>query len=547
LTLTYEDLTEPERAVWDAIEAGTMVSLPLGGPAADASTEGSKWGEDRQIRAQVLFQLATGRTGRKEVRTRALRLTGARITDALDLRAESLACPFILRRCFCDEPVDLTEAQAPALCLADCHLPGLTAKHSEWRGDVVLTEINVNGELHLEGAHLGGDLDLSRATLINPKGSALLADALNVDGNVLCGGLTAQGDVDFDGARIEGFMEFAGATLENPDGIALRGEGLSTGRSLMCWLGFRAQGEVSLLRARVGGSLDFSDATLINPHGYALDADGITVAHNVGFREGFNAQGTVNLLGCNIGNQVDFAGATLSYPDGDALVLSQMHSHALIFRPSVVLNGRVDLIHARVGVLIDSEDVWPKQVALTGFVYDSLREKPKVEVPARLRWLENNEDGYTPQLYEQLATVYREAGRDEDARRVAIAKQRRRRTELNWPGRVWSALLLWTVGYGYRTWQAALWLLGLLLIGWIVFGAAYPNQMIPAKHPGEPLPHFQPLIYALDTLLPVVNLQQQENWIPRGVAQWWAWVSILAGWVLTTAVVAALTGLIKKD
>ncbi len=72
------------------------------------------------------------------------------------------------------------------------------------------------------------------------------------------------------------------------------------------------------------------------------------------------------------------------------------------------------------------------------------------------------------------------------------------------------------------------------------------NAGVPAK-PGEPQPGFQPLVYALDTLLPVVNLHQQDNWIPRGAAQWWAWTSILAGWVLTTAIVAALTGLLKRD
>jgi len=48
-------------------------------------------------------------------------------------------------------------------------------------------------------------------------------------------------------------------------------------------------------------------------------------------------------------------------------------------------------------------------------------------------------------------------------------------------------------------------------------------------------------------LLPVVDLRQQATWIPHGTAQWWAWTSILAGWVLTTAVVAALTGLLKRD
>jgi hypothetical protein len=29
--------------------------------------------------------------------------------------------------------------------------------------------------------------------------------------------------------------------------------------------------------------------------------------------------------------------------------------------------------------------------------------------------------------------------------------------------------------------------------------------------------------------------------------QWWAWASILVGWVLTAAVVAALGGLLKRD
>jgi hypothetical protein len=133
-------------------------------------------------------------------------------------------------------------------------------------------------------------------------------------------------------------------------------------------------------------------------------------------------------------------------------------------------------------------------------------------------------DGITvdqkPQLYEQLATFYRRAGRDDDARKVAIAKQRRRRQALNRPGKVWNSLLRWTIGYGYRTWQAGLWLLGFLVVGWIVFARAYPTHMTPTKQLGQPMPHFHPLVYALDTLLPVVDLHQQDSWIPRGVAQW---------------------------
>ena len=75
----------------------------------------------------------------------------------------------------------------------------------------------------------------------------------------------------------------------------------------------------------------------------------------------------------------------------------------------------------------------------------------------------------------------------------------------------------------------------------------YARHELTLAKSGEARPGFHAAVYSLDTVLPVVDLRQQDIWIPQGVAQWWAWASILAGWVLTTAVVAALTGLLKRD
>jgi len=85
----------------------------------------------------------------------------------------------------------------------------------------------------------------------------------------------------------------------------------------------------------------------------------------------------------------------------------------------------------------------------------------------------------------------RNAGRDEDARRISIAKQRARRRTLGLPSRLWNLLLDILVGYGYRTWLAGIWLLAWWAVGTLVFAVAYPDHLMPAR-PGVPHPAFNP-------------------------------------------------------
>jgi hypothetical protein len=51
----------------------------------------------------------------------------------------------------------------------------------------------------------------------------------------------------------------------------------------------------------------------------------------------------------------------------------------------------------------------------------------------------------------------------------------------------------------------------------------------------------------LDVLLPAVDLGQQGAWIPQGAALGWSWAPTGAGWVQTTAVIAGLTRILKRD
>ena len=296
------------------------------------------------------------------------------------------------------------------------------------------------------------------------------------------------------------------------------------------------------------GRLSFATASLVNPGGIALQAERLTVAQDIFFTEEMTAAGEIRLVGARVTGNADFTGCkTPGNEQAFSLILTDMQAASLVLRTQVAPE-EVDLTGAAVGRLADEPATWPRQIRLRGFTYAALDEEGTVSVRERLGWLAR--DHYSPQPYEQLAAVYRREGREQDAREVAIAKHRARRRTLSGPGslpgRLWSFLLDVVIGYGYRTWLAGFWLLGWWAAGTLVFAAAYPHHLIPAASHG-PHPAFQPVIYALDVLLPVVDLNQQQFWIPQGLARWFAWASILAGWLLATAVAAAVTGVIKRD
>jgi hypothetical protein len=76
---------------------------------------------------------------------------------------------------------------------------------------------SATGGIDLNGAKIGGWLDLTRAMLTNPDGYALIAQNLTVDQNMFCSdGFSATGRVDLNGATIGGWLNMVGATLKLP-------------------------------------------------------------------------------------------------------------------------------------------------------------------------------------------------------------------------------------------------------------------------------------------------------------------------------------------
>jgi hypothetical protein len=101
-------------------------------------------------------------------------------------------------------------------------------------------------------------------------------------------------------------------------------------------------------------------------------------------------------------------------------------------------------------------------------------------------------------------------------------------------------LLDWTVGYGYRPWLAAVWLVALLAIGTVVFAIDPPHALR-----GGPVPPFNAFIYTLDLLIPLAAFGLRDAYASAGAAQWLADALIGAGWILATAVIAGVTRVLR--
>jgi hypothetical protein len=538
--LADDTLVETERRILQAASTGVLVDLCEGESDIDVA-HGDGWSASRTVRAALLAELLTGARSPASGTLRTLKLRGARITGTLDLEAATLIAPLLLRECYIEEPINLRGATAPSIGLPGCHVPGIAAAQLHTAGNLELDEgFTACGEVRLVGAQIGGAFSLRGASLSNPGGGALVAVRLTVSGTMNCYNITTYGEINLMGAHI-GDLTFTGANLSNPGGYALLASRLTVDQAMFCRGGFTTHGEVHMWNARIG-MLDFVHATLTNPGAMALDADGITVDH-MAFRDGSSAQGQVNLSGARIGSELDCRGSHFASPGNVALNLQRITTPVLYLLPEEPPDGTVNLDNAQVGSFDDDPASWPKKLRLRGFVYDIL-ENDTVNVRARLGWLARDPDGYRPQPYDQLAKAYTGAGHDTAARQVKITKEWRRRRELNPLAKLWNWLLYLTVGYGYRTWLAGIWLAGLLALGTGVFAHAYPHHM---TQTGTRPPAFHPVAYTLDVLLPIVDLGQQKAWTPQGSALYWSWALIAAGWVLTTAVVAGLTGILKRD
>lgn len=526
------DLTAAEVWMWQAFRNGSVLDLSSGEAELDDPDGEHEWGPGRTVRARVIARLlhgdeATALPGRVP----SLHLTGAYISGTLALPNGDVEKFMELRRCRFEDEVRLTEARLRTARFVGCRIPRLEAARVQVEGDLHLEQCTVTEGIRLRDAFIGTDLLLRGARVSSGRRMrAIDADGLSVSQDLQASLLEVDGEVGLRGASVGGSLFMHGSELHNGRGkYALHAPQLKVEQTAKF------------------SDADQESARFIQGATPAAGTQGPFTRATIEARRRirhFKCTGGVKLDDGKFGDSLVMDRAQFTLESEQEISLRRITTQELCFTSRAPERGLVVLSGAAVEKLVDKVDSWPhdERLWMAGFSYEQLIHRGHFSLQQRLAWLATATPEYSPGPYEQLANVLRNRGDDGDARAVLLAKQRRRRETLPPAGKLWGRLQDWTVAYGYRPGQAALWMGVLWLAGFLVFR----HQQPPPLKPNE-APQWNPALYTLDLLLPVITFGQDIAWAPRGAHQWLAAAMILLGWVLATTVAAGATRLLRRQ
>lgn len=639
-----QSLSSAEELLLRSIQTGTEADYRTRVKAEDDVQTGSVWGAERTLRGEKLCEFLVGNWPECTPSRKGIIIRGAKIAGPVNLNASVVKVPILFSGCYFEDKFSFSDATLLNLAIVHSHLKSISGSRATVLGNLRIggSKFVAKGELDLIAIEIGGQLNLSGGRFENPNGDAISLDGANIKNDVfLTDGFVAKGTVRLLGAKIGGELSCVGARFERPTETAIFADGLTVkegvyftkgfcsigavslsgavlGGDLCCFEGsfrvrkgialdlnqstttgsvelndkFIVRGGISAIGAAIGGDFDCTGGRFVHTKQPAICADRITIRGNVRLRDKFSARGAVRFNGSRIEGQFDCEGGTFRSSKGALSLERAKIANGLVLR-GAEFRGTINLSYGIAGIVVDSENSWPKPNALLldGFVYEGFGGRAPTNADARIRWLrlQPMKNGrFWPQPYQQMVKVLRQMGHEQDAKRVAIAKQNdlrkfgqlsRRQKLFNW--------LSWVlIAHGYRPFQALGWMALFVILGAILFDAAFEGgEMRPSKeriymsscyfeqdehctkvgwtvalpqletekrYLPRDYPKFNPFLYSLDVFLPIVDLHQEAHWYPNSRYQssfywWFMWFQILVGWALTTIFVVGITGIVRKD
>ena len=436
------------------------------------------------------------------------------------------------------------------------------------------------GAVRIEGATIEGDLDATGGTFVasafatpgdaaKPGGrhdlQAFVADGVTVGAEIrFIDGFAAHGVVRLIRATVgtdlvckDGLFDFPGEDALQADGITVEG-GTFLGK------GLRTTGLLRFVQARLTQGIFIDGVTFdargtfynrqarqtTDPNELGLDLCGVYMPEAVVggafyFRDATRVGPPARTVWMSIQN-----GRTNTVEDDAAswAAVDRIDLRDCAYQIITGLDGRTAWRLARV----DQEYAPPldgsKSPSALQVWWQTLVNRPEaVLLEARKRFF--------PQPYLQLATVVRAAGFETAANDILVRLERNATVRGGYGAAemAFRWLLDAVLRYGYARWRPV-W----LLCAWIAATAVYFNsehdslRLVPtvanAVVAGVPSGHevqFNPVIYAADTLVPLVDLGQKKEFGFREPS-WLLVFNSFFGWIMTSFFAAGVSGLLRK-
>jgi hypothetical protein len=505
----------------------------------------------------------------------------------------------------------LHTARGYSLSAAGAYIKGSVHLKRAWNTDVdPAARFSSVGTLRLEGAKIDGDLNVNAGQLsAAPLGPAWVPAQtededwyiIKANGLVLGGDLNLteechlRGCVSLINARVAGDFLCEGAHFDFPGEEALVADGISVSGTT-----FLHENPTTDVRTRCSGILRFVQADLrqgfevtgvlfdlTQPWQHRLDN---TQLISVLYGPGHAASGL-----CGIYAPRAKVGGAFFWEDVRRQPL-QADYHLWLY-----------LFDSTVGAVEDDEASWRTldRFEITGCRYGSIStltanidwrvriiDQQYAVLNSASRWerfrlavkpLLGTPTGlpdallrFAAQPYIQLAKIVRQAGYEKAANRILVRLERNRTqySDFGFPRRLARYILDLILRYGFSRFRPIWILVAWGLFSGVCFEAAYQRRGFVWNASDPPRVTFNSLVYAIDTLVPIVDLNQKKHWIVeplsvqsrlihegdrdlssevvgtlRQIPDWGAGLLVFFntffGWALTTFFAAGISGLLR--
>lgn len=418
------------------------------------------------------------------------------------------------------------------------------AKNLKVSGDFIIRGMDVNGNMELDSALIGGQLDAENLSL---SGSLFIredfrSEYVDLKYAIIDRNITFRrsdiGRVSLLDASIGASVDLSDCTVRDE----LYAVGINVGRVIEA--SGSNFGSFIALNSSIGAGLSIVDS-IINGE---LDLDNSRIESFLYLRNGSNFE-NLSLSGLQVLGDIELQG---SHVNGDLFLESARVTGEVVFalgKDSPVTWGNESIFWARgsqTGSIISTEEVWfrsdgsPLSVDLSGYTYTDIKDpSPSTDVGWFMDIISNQydkNDVFDPRPYEQLAKVYRNNGNYdlEKETRSSMYWHYWDEGEIKFFDRFSFIVGYLLVDHGIRPFRSMYWIIALIISGWAFYVWRGMSAISGVT---------EKFWFSLENSIPLISISyryseiSEEDEIVRGVIH----LQKILGFLIATVLVGALT------